>query len=73
MNAIFLTVFASVVLASLFIFLFVVYRRDAQSSTPERDSLMPLEEEQTRPAGRQRETRTTPRHGAPEHPADTAA
>jgi hypothetical protein len=50
MNAILLTVFAGFVLVGLFLVLFLRFRRDAESSSPERDSLLPLEEESVRPA-----------------------
>ena len=48
MNAILLTVFVGVVLVSFFVLLFLRYRRDATSSSPERDSLLPFEEETAR-------------------------
>lgn len=50
MNAILLTVFVGFVLVSLFVVMFLKFRRDAVTSSPERDSLMPLEEEFTIPA-----------------------
>jgi hypothetical protein len=56
MNAILLTVFVGFVLVTLFLVLFLRYRRDAESSSPERDSLMPLEDEAFRPADRKRKT-----------------
>jgi hypothetical protein len=49
-NAILLTVFVGFLLVSLFIVLFLRFRRDAETSSAERDSLLPLEEERTRPA-----------------------
>ncbi|RME68430.1 MAG: hypothetical protein D6781_11005 [Verrucomicrobia bacterium] len=52
MNVILLTVFVGFVLVSLFAVLFLQFRRDAETSSPERDSLMPFEEEFTLPADR---------------------
>ena len=49
MNAILLTVFVGFLLVAVFVVLFLRYRQDAESSSPERDSLMPLEEETYRP------------------------
>lgn len=54
MNAILLTVFVGFVLVNLFIILFLRYRRDAESSSPERDSLLPLEDEFSIPATRRK-------------------
>lgn len=51
MNAILLTVFVGFVLVNFFILLFLRYRHQAQASSPERDSLLPFEEETSRPAG----------------------
>jgi hypothetical protein len=51
-NAILLTIFVGFVLVGFFVLLFVLHRRDAESSSAERDSLMPLEEEMTRVVGR---------------------
>jgi len=45
MNAILLTVFIGFVLVSMFVVLFLRYRKNAPLSSPERDSLLPLEEE----------------------------
>ena len=45
MNAILLTVFVGFVLVNVFLILFFRYRRDAESSSPERESLLPLEDE----------------------------
>jgi len=50
MNAILLTVFIGFILVNLFVVLFLRYRKDAPSSSAERDSLLPLEEETWRPA-----------------------
>jgi hypothetical protein len=50
MNAILLTVFVGFVLVNFFIILFLRYRGDAESSSPERDSLLPLEDEFSIPA-----------------------
>ena len=50
MNAILLTVFIGFVLVNLFVILFLRYRKDAPSSSAERDSLLPFEEESWRPA-----------------------
>jgi hypothetical protein len=52
MNVIVLTVFVGFVLVNFFVFLFLRYRHDADSSSAERDSLLPFEEEAVRPAGR---------------------
>lgn len=62
MNAILLTVFIGFVLVNLFVVLFLRYRKDAPLSSAERDSLLPLEEESCRPAGKRRD-----------HPAPTGA
>ncbi|HEX9782288.1 MAG TPA: hypothetical protein VGA56_06085 [Opitutaceae bacterium] len=48
MNAILLTVFVGFILVSFFVVLFLRYRREAEDSSPERDSLLPLEEEGVR-------------------------
>ena len=45
MNVIFLTVFIGLILVAMAISFFAYTRRSAESSSPERDSLMPLEEE----------------------------
>lgn len=50
MNAILLTVFVGFILVNFFILLFLRYRSQAQASSPERDSLLPFEEEAARPA-----------------------
>lgn len=50
MNAILLTVFVGFLLVSLFIVLFLRFRREAETSSAEHDSLLPLEDEQSRPA-----------------------
>lgn len=50
MNAILLTVFIGFVLVNLFVVLFLRYRKDAPLSSAERDSLLPFEEETSRPA-----------------------
>jgi len=47
-NAILLTVFVGFLLVSFFIVLFMRFRRDAETSSAERDSLLPLEVETTR-------------------------
>ena len=65
MNAILLTVFVGFVLVSFFVVLFLNYRHDAESSSAERDSLMPLEEESVRPAGRPPEPRSARSKPAP--------
>lgn len=62
MNAILLTVFVGFVLVNLFLILFLRYRRDAESSSPERESLLPLEDEfsvpeSPNPPGRGREAK----------------
>jgi hypothetical protein len=49
-NAILLTVFVGFLLVSFFIVLFLRFRRDAETSSAERDSLLPLEDETTRVA-----------------------
>jgi len=45
MNVIFLTVFVGLVLVGFAVAFFAFTRRCASSTSPERDSLMPLEEE----------------------------
>lgn len=52
MNAILLTVFVGFVLVNIFLILFLRYRRDAGSSSPERESLLPLEDEFSIPQSR---------------------
>jgi cell division protein FtsN len=47
-NAILLTVFVGFLLVALFIVLFLRFRRDAETSSAERDSLLPLEDETPR-------------------------
>lgn len=47
MNVIFLTVFIGLVLVGLALSFFAFTRRSANGSSPERDSLMPLEDERT--------------------------
>jgi len=51
MNVILLTIFVGFVLVGFFLLLFVLSRRDAERTSPEHDSLMPLEEESVRIAG----------------------
>lgn len=46
MNVILLTVFVGLILVGLAVSFFAYTRRTAESSSPERDSLMPLEDEQ---------------------------
>jgi hypothetical protein len=53
-NAILLTVFVGFLLVSLFIVLFLRFRRDAETSCAERDSLLPLEAETPRLARKKR-------------------
>ena len=48
MNAIALTVFIGFVLVNFFVFLFLRFRKDAEASSPERDCLLPFEEEAVR-------------------------
>lgn len=48
MNAILLTVFVGFILMNLFVVLFLRHRREAEASSPERDSLLPLEGEGVR-------------------------
>jgi len=55
-NAILLTVFVGFVLVGFFVILFLLHRRDAETSSAERDSLMPLEEEMTRVVGKPDQT-----------------
>lgn len=50
MNAILLTVFVGFLLVNFFVLLFLRFRQQADLSSPERDSLLPFEEETTRPA-----------------------
>lgn len=52
MNVILLTIFVGFVLVGFFLLLFVLSRRDADRTSPEHDSLMPLEEESVRIAGK---------------------
>jgi hypothetical protein len=53
-NAILLTVFVGFLLVSFFIVLFMRFRHDAETSSAERDSLLPLENETTRVARKRR-------------------
>jgi hypothetical protein len=48
MNAILVTVFVGLMLVLLFVLLFVQYRRDGLATDPDRESLLPLAEEQVR-------------------------
>ncbi len=50
MNVILLTVFIGLILVGFFVAFFLNQRRDALTSSPERDSLLPLEEEDFTPA-----------------------
>ncbi len=52
MNAIALTVFVGFLLVNFFIVLFLRFRKEAEASSPERDSLLPFEEEAARLARR---------------------
>ncbi len=47
MNVLFLTVFVGLILVGLALTFFAFTRRSSNWSSPERDSLMPLEEERT--------------------------
>ncbi len=47
MNVLFLTVFVGLILVALALTFFAFTRRTSNWSSPERDSLMPLEEEKT--------------------------
>ena len=47
MNVIFLTVFIGLILVGLALTFFAFTRKTSVTSSPERDSLMPLEEERT--------------------------
>lgn len=47
MNVLFLTVFIGLILVSLALTFFAFTRKTSDWSSPERDSLMPLEEERT--------------------------
>jgi hypothetical protein len=55
MNVILLTVFIGLILVSFFVTFFLHLRKDSLESGSSRDSLMPLEEEGMRPAGKGRE------------------
>jgi hypothetical protein len=48
LNAILLTVFVGFLLVCFFLVLFLRFRRDAEASSAERDSLLPLDGETTR-------------------------
>jgi hypothetical protein len=50
MNAILLTAFVGLVLATLFLVLFLYQLENRKFSSNERESLMPLQDEQVRPA-----------------------
>lgn len=52
MNVILLTIFVGFVLVGFFVALFLASRRDADQTSPEHDSLMPLEEESFRVASK---------------------
>ncbi|RKX34554.1 MAG: hypothetical protein DRP71_06635 [Verrucomicrobia bacterium] len=52
MNVILLTVFIGLILVGFFVAFFLNQRRNTVYSSPERDSLLPLEEEGIVPAGR---------------------
>lgn len=56
MNAILLTVYVGLVLVGLAVSFFAYTRRSAHASSPERDSLMPLEAERVAPARRRKES-----------------
>ena len=51
MNAILVTVFIGLILVVFFVAFFLNQRRNAAYSSPERDSLLPLEEEGFTPDG----------------------
>lgn len=51
MNVIYLTVFVGLILVGLAVSFFAFTRRTAATSSPERDSLMPLEDERVVPEG----------------------
>ena len=51
MNVILLTVFIGLILVGFFVAFFLHQRRNAVYSSPERDSLLPLEEEGVAPDG----------------------
>ena len=51
MNVILLTVFIGLILVGFFVAFFLNQRRNAAYSSPERDSLLPLEEEGIVPTG----------------------
>ncbi len=52
MNVLLLTVFIGLVFAALFITLFLYQAGNRRFSSNEREALMPLQEERTRPAGK---------------------
>ncbi len=56
MNALLLTAFIGLVLATLFVVLFLYQMESRRFSSNERESLMPLQKEQTRPANLPKKT-----------------
>lgn len=65
MNVLLLTAFIGLILATLFVVLFLYQLETRRFSSNERESLMPLQEEKTRPAQRK------PDHSKPtSHPVD---
>jgi len=56
MNVLLLTVFIGLVFAAFFITLFLYQASNRRFSSNEREALMPLREERTRPAGKEKRT-----------------
>lgn len=54
MNALLVTAFIGLILAGLFVSLFLYHLETRRFSSNERESLMPLQNEKTRPAGKKR-------------------
>lgn len=65
MNVILLTVFIGLILVGFFVAFFLNQRRNAVYSSPERDSLLPLEEEGVVPADRANDTTLADPRGGP--------